>query len=300
MVMRGNVATPEAFSAIAERAEALGIDALWCSDHIIIPPQTVSRYPGSPDGEMPTSWKERYWEPFTVMAYLAARTSKIRLGISVLNLPRRNPIEVAKTIADLDQLSDGRITLGVGVGWFREEFDVLNRPFNKRGAHADEGLALCKKLWTEETPSHDGQFYKFNDVHFGPKPVQKPHPPIWVGGGSTAALKRAAKYGDGWHPLKPSFEALESGMAELKGYLEAEGRKLEGFDIAIKFHLKFQDDPPAEEQSPTEGRPEDIVAGIKRFRDAGVNHCVFDYVPETPDQAIATMERFTKEIRPKL
>ena len=129
---------------MAERADAAGLDALWVSDHLIIPKQTVSRYPDQADGEMPNTWKTTYYQPSSVLNYLAVKTQNIRLGQSVLVLPMRNPIEVASQIAKMDQLSDGRVNFGVGVGWFAEEFEALGYPFKHRGALADEGLAICK------------------------------------------------------------------------------------------------------------------------------------------------------------
>ena len=300
LIMRGNSATPEAFEKLAERAEALDLDSLWCSDHLIVPRDVESKYVGRADGKFPESWRERYWEPFTVLGYLAACTKKIQLGTSVLILPMRNPIEVAAMIADLDQLSGGRIVFGVGVGWFREEFEVLNWPFRERGARTNEGLAICKTLWSDDSPRFDGRFYHFGESDFAPKPVQKPHPPIWIAGNSSAALRRVAKYGNGWHPFKPSLEALEQGKQELAGYLEAEGRRMEDIVISAKGHLTFTDSAPGAGQWPLEGRVEDIVAGIERFGELGVEHFILDYLPETLDKGLDTMERFAQEIRPKL
>ena len=300
LIMRGNAATPEAFDTLAEKAEAAGLDALWCSDHLIVPPRTVSSYPGRPDGTFPESWLERYWEPFTVLSYLAARTSRISLGTSVCILPMRNPVEVAKMVADLDQLCGGRFIFGVGVGWFQEEFDLLGWPFRERGARTDEGLAICKALWSEDHPSHQGKFYRFDNVSFGPRPAQKPHPPIWIAGHSPRALRRVARYGDGWHPFKPGFAIIEPGKAALAPLLAAEGRSLEQITLSAKGLISFQDGAPAEGQWPLEGRPEDMVAGIKRFEELGVEHITLDIHPETMPVALDTIERFVQEVRPKL
>lgn len=300
LIMRGADATPEAFVTLAERAEALAIDSLWCSDHIIVPDRTGQSYVGRADGALPGHWKEAYWEPFTVLAYLAARTKRITLGTSVCILPMRNPIEVAGYVAHLDQLSGGRIVFGVGAGWFKEEFDALRWPFAERGARCDEGLAICRVLWTQARPSFQGRFYEFADVHFNPKPVQKPHPPVWIAGHSTAALRRVARYATGWHPFKPSFDALEAGKAELKALLEAEGRGLSEITIAPKGALQFQPGDPGEGQWPLEGRPADIAAGIRRYGELGVEHFVLDYRPETLKQGLDAMERFAQDVRPKI
>ena len=298
--MRGADATRNAFEQMALKAEEWGLDSLWCSDHIIIPELKTSKYPGRGSGEFPPNWLEGYWEPFTVLGYVAAITKKIALGTSVLIMPMRNPIEVARNVADLDQLAEGRFILGVGVGWFREEFDALDWPFNQRGARTNEGLDLCKTLWTEERPSYAGKFYNFENVYFAPKPVSKPHPPIWVGGKSEAAYKRVARFADAWHPNRPTFDGLAKDLADLKVHMDAAGRKMEHLTIGVKSMLTFQDGPPGEGQMPTEGTPEMIISAIKRYQEMGATHFTFDFTPETLDNALYTMERFVNEIRPKL
>jgi probable F420-dependent oxidoreductase len=299
LIMRGDEATPDHFAKLAERAEALEIDSLWCSDHIIVPDKTGQSYVGRADGALPDHWKQNYYEPFTVLGYLAAVTKKITLGTSVCILPMRNPIEVAGFVAHLDQLSRGRIVFGVGVGWFKEEFDALRWPFAERGARCNEGLAICRALWTQPRPSFKGRFYEFDRVHFNPKPVQQPHPPVWIAGHSTAALKRVAKYATGWHPFKPSYEALEKGKAELAKLLEAEGRSLSEITIAPKGPL-FQLADSGEGRWPLEGHPAEIAEGIRRYGELGADHFVLDFRPETLAQGLDTMERFAQEVRPKI
>jgi probable F420-dependent oxidoreductase len=300
LIMRGAEATRNGFEKMSLKAEELGLDSLWASDHIVIPELKTSKYPGRASGQFPDNWLEGYWEPFTVLSYVAAITKKITLGTSVLIMPMRNPIEVAHQVADVDQLTDGRFVFGVGVGWFKEEFDVLDWPFNKRGARTNEGLDICKALWTQERPSFAGKYYSFDKVYFGPKPAAKPHPPIWVGGKSEAAYKRVARFADAWHPNRPTFESLEQELNILRGHMEAAGRKLEDLDIGVKTMLTFQDGPPAEGQMPTEGTPEMIVSAIKRYEELGATHFTFDVTPESLKQALYTMERFVNEVRPKL
>ena len=300
LIMRGNDATPDSFAKLAERAEALKVDSLWCSDHLIIPKNTVHGYLGRADGQVPPHWRERYWEPFTVLAYLAALTETVTLGTSVCILPMRNPIETASMVADLDQLSGGRIVFGVGVGWFEEEFNALGWPFHERGARTNEGLALAKTLWTEELPSFEGKFYQFGESYFAPKPVQKPHPPIWIAGAASAALRRVAKYGDGWHPFKLPFDKFAELKLRLAGFMEDEGRKLEDLTISMKGHLVIQDQAPAPDAWQLEGRQQDIVEAIRRYGEMGVEHFTLDFLPETLAQALDTMERFCQEIRPQV
>ncbi len=300
LIVRGHEATPDTFARIAERAEALEIDSLWCSAHVIVPQQVKSGYAHIPGLKHPEHWKECYWEPFTVLSYLAGLTSKVILGTSVVIVPMHNPIELAKQVAEVDQLSGGRFVFGVGVGWFEEEFEVLGQNFHNRGARTDEALDLMKALWSDDPVSFDGRYYGVDKAFFSPKPLQRPSPPIWVAGGSKAALKRAARCADVWHPVRPTFEYLREARADLDRYLEEAGRKPESLEIAVKLPLIFQDGPTQSEQPPTQGRVADIIGAIDRYREGGASHLVFDFVPESLATALDTMERFAQEVRPGL
>jgi probable F420-dependent oxidoreductase len=300
IIVRGDGANPDAFVAMAEKAEATGLDALWASDHLLMPAMRVSRYPGRADGELPPDWKRTYYQPFSVLNYLAAVTTRVRLGTSVLILPNRNPIEVAAQSAELDRLSGGRFDFGVGVGWYQEETEALGYDFHDRGKRTNDGLALIKSLWTEEIVSADGPYYRFESAQMGPKPLQDPHPPIYIGGNSEAALRRAARYGDVWHPFKITPEGLQELRPALRAALETEGRNPAQFPIAPKVALTFQDHGPAAGQAPTEGRPQDIIDALKRFEDAGATEICFDIMTETVDVALQTMERIANDIRTKM
>jgi len=299
LIMRGSGATPEAFLAVARHAEALGYDSLWASDHFFFPKLTQS-YPNTPHGGIPPAWSEGYWECFTVLNQVAACTQRIKIGSSVLVFPMRHPIETAKQVSSLDRFCNGRFIFGVGVGWLKDEFEALNWPFAERGARMNEGLEICTKLWTVERPSHAGRFYRFEDAIFGPKPLQKPHPPIWIAGHAPAALRRAARFGDTWHPFKPSHASLARYKSELLRYLEERGRKPDSIGIAPKVAVAFQDRAPQPGQDPTEGRPQDILDAVRRYRDLGATEMVLDYKPETVDQARVMMDRFANEVRGKV
>lgn len=300
VVVRGNDATPDTFVRIAERAEALEIDSLWFSAHVILPPQVKSGYVMIPGRKHAEHWKECYWEPFTIMSYLAGLTSRVTIGTSVVIVPMHNPIELAKQVAEVDCLSGGRFVFGIGVGWFEEEFEVLGKNFRDRGARTDEAMALMKVLWGPDPVSFDGRFTQVEDARFSPKPVQKPHPPIWVAGGSKPALRRTARIGDAWHPARPTFEQVRQGRAMLRGYLDEAGRDPESVATAVKTALVFQDGPPGPEEPPTQGRVTDIVDGLARYRDEGASHMVLDFVPENLATALDTMERFAQEVRPAM
>ena len=300
LVVRGADATPAGFTAIAERAEALGLDSLWLSAHVILPPQERSWY-NMVEGRLhPPHWRAGYWEPFTVMSYLAAKTERITLGTSVVVLPMHNPIEVAKQAAEVDVLSGGRHVLGIGVGWFEEEFEALGQSFRDRGARTDEALALMRALWTEEPVTWRGRYYSVADCSFLPKPVQRPVLPLWVAGNGEPAIRRAARFGQAYHPVRIGVERVGEVRASLDRHCEAAGRAPEEVAIALKLPLTFQDHPPADGQFATQGRPADIVDAIRRYRDEGIAHLVMDFVPERLDTALETMERFAQDVRPAL
>ncbi|MDF1722409.1 MAG: LLM class F420-dependent oxidoreductase [Minwuia sp.] len=300
IIVRGDEATPATFDRMAETAEATGLESLWSSDHLLMMPTIVSKYPGTADGQMPESWKRRYFQPFSVLNYLAGRTTKVRLGTSVLVLPMRNPMEAAAQVAELDQVSGGRANFGVGVGWFQEEYDALGYPFRKRGKRCDEGLDIAIRLWRGEPTDYDGDAYSFKGARLGPGPVQRPHPPIYIGGHSPAALRRTARFGDVWHPFKVSPDDVATLRPKLETLLGQQGREAKDFPIAPKVTIVFQDGPAGDGEPPTHGRPQDIIDAIRRFEDAGATELCFDIVPETADNAVDTMNRFANEVRAKL
>lgn len=300
LIVRGADATADKIATMAERAEALGIDALWLSAHVILPPQERSGYVMVPGRQHPEFWKQGYWEPMTLTAFLAARTRRIHLGTSIVVLPMHNPIEMAKQVAQVDQLSGGRFTFGVGVGWFAEEFEVLGRDFHDRGRRTDEALEMMQVLWRDEPATFHGRYHSFETASFLPKPVQQPRPPIWVAGNSEPAMRRAARYADAWHPVRTTPEQLDAAKTRLGELVEQAGRPAGAVALAAKCPMVFQDGPPGEEQFPTQGRPQDIVDAVKRYQDVGVSDFVFDIIPESLEQALTTMDRFAQEVRPKL
>jgi probable F420-dependent oxidoreductase len=299
LVVRGEDANPDTFAAIAERSEALQLDSLWLSAHVILPPQTKSGYVLIPGRKHDEHWKDNYWEPFTILGYLSAMTSKITLGTSVVVLPMHNPFELAKQVAEIDQLSRGRFVFGIGVGWFEEEFEALGQAFHNRGKRTDEALELMHKLWTEEPVTFNGRYYNVTEASFRPKPVQQPGPPIWVAGASSAALRRTARFGNAFHPVRPSYEYMGKVRGELNALLDEYGRSHDSVDISVKLPLAFQDDA-SDPDSPTIGKPQAIIDSLRRYRDLGSSHFVLDAKPETLQVTLDTMERFAQEIRPKL
>ena len=219
----GPNAQPGPLAQIAQTGDRLGYYCMVAGDHVLVPNRIDSAYPYTVSGEFPTGESGEYFEQLTLLTYLAGVTENIRMVPSVMIVPYRPPILAAKILATLDVLSQGRLILGVGVGWMEEEFEALGTPpFAERGAVTDEYLRAYKELWTSPNPEFDGKYVQFSGIQFLPKPVQKPHPPIWVGGQSRPAIRRAATLGDGWHPvgtipaatMEPEELAGRSGAAQ--------------------------------------------------------------------------------------
>lgn len=268
----------------AQTAEGLGFDSVWVGDHIVIPNHIESKYPYDPGGSFPIGPQDPVLEPLTVLSYIAGCTSHIRLGTAVLVLPHRHAVVTAKTIATLDVLSGGRLIFGVGVGWLAEEFTVLNAPFNKRGALSNEALAAMKELWTSENPHFAGQFYSFSEVGAEPRPVQKPHPPIWIGGHTDAALRRVVEHGDGWAALVFSPQDFAQSLDRLKEQADQAGRDLTSITLCI---------------SPR-GKPlEAIVDDIPRYEELGATYLYLAFLnfASTFEEMMALMKRFAREVK---
>jgi probable F420-dependent oxidoreductase len=299
---RGPGATPDGLKTFVTRAEALGFNSVMIADHIVFPVKIESKYPYTVSGEFPGHGDAM--EQLTLMSYIAALTSRLRLVSSVMIVPHRNPILTAKALSTIDVLSGGRVTVGVGVGWLREEFEALDTPpFDQRGASTDEYLRIFKNLWTEEPASYEGEFYRYEALRFQPKPVQRPHPPIWIGGHSMPALRRVARLGDGWHPVGATpasplpLEEVVGKLEILKGLMDKEGRDFQALDISYKAPIYDVTIRQTEtERRPFTGAPEQIVEDIQTFKAAGISELIFDFRGETITESIDRMESFKNTI----
>lgn len=219
----GAHATPGDFDRLARSVEEMGYDSLWTGDHVVFPRDVVSRYPYSATGAFPFDRDQPLFEPITLLAYLAGRTSRVRLGVSVLVLPMRNPVTTARALAGVDALARGRLEVGVGVGWLREEFEALGADFAARAETTDEWIAILRRLWTAaEADTFEGRRYRVPPLTLVPRPVRPI--PILVGGNSRRALSRAARLGDGWHCVRLSPEQVRAGVERLRDLLIGAGR----------------------------------------------------------------------------
>jgi probable F420-dependent oxidoreductase len=303
----GPAADPLALADLAQAAEALGFDSVWVSDHVVIPARIDSPYPYSPDGAFRLGPRDPYLEPLTALTYLAGHTRRVRLGTHVLILPYRHPVVTAKMLASLDVLSGGRLDVGIGVGWMAEEFAALGAPpFARRGAVTDEQLRIFKALWTEEVPAFAGEFYEFAALGAYPQPVQRPHPPLWVGGHSRAAIRRAARLGDGWLPIgaRPPADLppaeVAAGLALLKDEATSAGRDPAQVSVCFSTAISFTAAPGRDggERAPFSGTPEQIAADLADYRAVGVERFIVGLGAGRAAELEQRLRRFAEEVRP--
>jgi probable F420-dependent oxidoreductase len=226
-------ATPELLAAVGREADERGIGTIWVGEHVVLFDEYQSEYPYAPDGKMPAPPGTGLLEPLNTLSFLAAHTATVRLGTAMLLLPQRNPVYTAKEVATLDWLSDGRVDVGVGVGWLEEEFDAVNVPWPSRGRRTDEYLEVLRTLWCDERSEFDGEFYSLDPCAMFPKPVQFPQPPVHIGGESDPALARAARVGQGWHTFNRKPGDLAGPLGRLDELLAAEGRSRDDLTITV-------------------------------------------------------------------
>ena len=248
----------------AQQAEDIGIHSLWMGEHVVLFEETEHPYPGSKDGKLPVPQGGGLLDTVATFGFLSGVTEKIRFGTGIALISQRNPIYTAKEFATLDWLSEGRIDFGIGVGWCKEEVLASGYSWPDRGARSNEFLALIKKLWTESPASFDGDHFQVAACHLDPKPRQDPHVPIIVGGHADVALRRAARYGDGWYGFQLTPEDTIPIFAKLDEYLAAEGRDPAGFRRVV---------------TPTRNDPETLDS----FRSHGVDELVLHLGSQKPE-----------------
>ena len=301
----GSSINPDALTDIAKLGDRLGFFCMVMPDHVLQPNKVSSPYPYSVTGdilEAGQSGDGEWPEQITTLAYLAGVTEHIKLVTSVMIIPYRNPILTAKMLSTLDMLSKGRLILGAGVGWMEEEFELLNaEPFAERGAVTNEYLKAFIELWTSDNPTFEGKYVNFSDITFLPKPVQKPYPPIWIGGGSRPAIRRAAQIGDCWHPvgaipaapLEP--EELAEKLVLLRQDAEKVGRNPATIQVSVKAPLYDSNDTSGPRRRFT-GSPDEVRQDVQTYSDIGVTHLIFDFRVESANETNDRMAKFAEEV----
>ncbi|MGI9418576.1 MAG: LLM class F420-dependent oxidoreductase [Geminicoccaceae bacterium] len=306
--MRGPLANPGDIKTLVERAEALGFDHLGVNDHIIVPKAIDSRYPYSATGAFPGSASGECLDLFALLAYVAAISTKPRLVTAIAVIPHRGAVHTAKIVSTIDVLSGGRVDLGIGAGWMKEEFDALNiPPFEARGKVTDEYLQAMKTLWTEDDPVFEGEHVQFKNISFLPKPVQKPHPPILVGGESKAAMRRTVRYGDVWFPIAnnprhplDTVARFEAGIGRLHETAEKHGRDPQSIGLALFSNwydeTKTGKTDSGERQLLT-GSAAEIAEDIEALEQLGVTDLLLQFTRDTLERTLESVQFFNDEVR---
>lgn len=263
-------------AVIAQKAESLGFESLWLPEHIVMPVHVTTRYQGSPDGTIPPSMSD-IGDPFVGLARASAVTKTIKLGTGVCLIPERNPLLLAKEIATLDHFSSGRFIFGIGAGWLQEETEIMGGNFAHRWSQTREAILAMKELWTKEEGEYHGKFYDFPPVRSFPKPFQKPHPSILLGGSARNVFQRVVAWGDGWMPTRATPEDIKRGRATLDKLADAAGRDPSSIDITV---FGEASDPEA----------------LKRFEEAGANRAIVRFDSTVDDAALTGLERMAEQL----
>jgi probable F420-dependent oxidoreductase len=308
---RGPLAGLDVVLKIAEKADALRYSSLFVTDHIVMPVSSAkSVYPYTTSGQFPGGLGQDYLEPLAMLSHLAHATTRVRLGISVLVIPYRNPLLAAKMLATTDVLSKGRVILGAGVGWLREEFEALGAPpFEERGPVTEEYIRLMRAAWTTDPVTFEGKYCSIRDIHVLPKPAQRAGIPVWFGGHTGAALRRTGTLGDGWHPIgmrPPALLGPDEYAAKVKqihDWARRAGRDPKSIALTIRVPMEVRSTrakAAAGDRPPFQGTADEVVGDIRRYQALGVTHFVFDHTVQELRAVLANIDRFASDVRPQV
>ncbi|MBZ5683997.1 MAG: LLM class F420-dependent oxidoreductase [Acidobacteriia bacterium] len=271
----GPVATTESVTKVAQRAEALGYSSLWTIERLLYPVKLQTPYPGTPDGSLPEAYRH-VLDPLDALTFVAGQTTKIRLGTSVLDMPYHNPVVLARRLTALDVLSNGRLCVGLGLGWSKDEMDATGADITKRGARADEFLPLLKAIWTTNPVEFHGKFFDLPKSYIDLKPVQKPHPPIYIGAFVPAALKRLARLADGWNPILLPVPVMAQMFESIKQTAKEAGRDPDSISMVVHALLDLTDKPIDKERNIFCGSCDQIAEDVKGCAKIGAKEVFFD------------------------
>jgi probable F420-dependent oxidoreductase len=290
---------------LAVHAERLGFDSVWVTDHIVLPRERVARYPHNDSGTFPYSWQQDIHDPIVLLGALAQATQRVELGVAVLVIPYRHPLTTAKMLATADQLAQGRLILGAGVGWLKDEFDALglsDEVFVHRGSVTEDYLRAMREAWTADgAASYEGAYVRFRDVGTFPRPARVPHIPIWVGGKGDRALRRAVRLGDGYLAISSDAATLRTEVSRLHDFARDERRDPESITVGLIEGIVVSDVALGSDGPPLHGSPSQIVEGLHTFADAGLQHLVAGVRlagDATFGAAVAALECVAAEVLP--
>ncbi len=293
----GPLGSAESVQTVAVRAEELGYHSLWVVERLLYPVNPQTPYPVTPDGSLPEVYKH-VLDPLDTLTFAAAYTSKVALGTSVLDIPYYNPVMLARRVCTLDRLSKGRACLGLGLGWSQDEYDATGASFQNRGALADEFLAVLKAIWTTNPVEFKGEFYTVPKSFIDTKPIQQPHPPIYVAAFAPAALKRIARAADGWNPVALPPSAMSQMFDSIKQMAEAEGRDPDSLKMVVRANIELFERPRPKEGMIFTGTFDQIREDIEACRSIGVHEIFVDPTfssgGQSLDHWLELMERFAK------
>ena len=295
----GPMARIDILAELAKEVEVRGFQGIFLSDHIALPTELQSAYPYRSDGRFPLTSSDPILEPITALSYLAAVTNHVHLGFSVLVLPYRHPVLNAKMLATLDVMSGGRLIVGAGVGWMKEEFDALDSDFDARGNLTDEHIAVLRALWSDASPNVDGSHYSVSGVQISPPPVQQPGPPIWTGGITGPALRRAARLGDGWHGVRQSPADVARVKARISELRAQQGTTMDGYTMSLRAGVDVTAEPlHGSGRTPLRGSPDQIAADLIDYADAGLDYLVLEPRAASPEHFVDQLGRFQGVSKP--
>ena len=293
----GPVATPEAIKTVAKKAEAMGYNSLWTVERLLWPIDPKTPYPVTPDGSLPEQYKYNL-DPLDVLTFAAAVTTKIRLGPSVLDIPYYNPVTLARRLSTIDILSKGRLNVGLGLGWSPDEMEATGADIKVRGARADEFIQVLKALWTTDPSEFHGKFFSLSKSHINAKPVQKPHPPVYIAAFAPAALKRVASMADGWNPTGLSVEAMAQMFGAIQQMAEAAGRNPSELKMIVRGNLVLRDKPVEKDRPIFMGTPDQIRQDIAACEKIGADEVFLELGFTHGGQELSNWEWWMEEFKP--
>ena len=282
----GPLGSPDNIAQVADRAEALAYDSLWTIERLLWPVKPQTPYPVTPDGTLPEGYKYSL-DPLDTLTFAAARTKRVALGTSVLDIPYYNPVMLARRLTTIDILSNGRLRLGLGLGWSKDEMDAANADMKHRGAMADEFLHVLKAIWTTNPVKFEGKFYRVPESYINWKPVQKPHPPIYLAAFAPAALKRLATLADGWNPVAIPIAGMEQMFAAVRQMAKEAGRDPASLAMIVRANLYITDKPLGADRAIFAGTLDQIREDAQACAKIGAHELIYDVTFEKQAQTIA-------------
>src|SRR5882672_6898415 len=292
----GPLGSSENVLKVAERAEALGYDSLWTIERLLWPVKPQTPYPATADGSLPEGYKHSL-DPLDTLTFAAARTKKVALGTSVLDMPYYNPVTLARRLTTIDVLSNGRLRVGLGLGWSQDEMDATNANMKQRGAMADEFLQVLMAIWTTNPVKYAGKFFRVPESYINQKPVQKPHPPIYLAAFAPPALKRLAAMADGWNPVMIPVAGMADMFGAAKQMAKEAGRDPSSLAMIVRANVHITDKPLGADRGIFVGTLEQIREDAQACAKIGAHELIYDVTFEKQAQTIGGWLQMMETLR---